>query len=131
MKAIRIVLLCSAVALPQLAMAALPSPQALGTVNAILTFCEAVDPRDVATFQQEWASVQVGSTAKQVSDAQGGSGGYKQAFDLVTAELHQTSRADVASACAVGAQQWRGPTKSQGKGDDKSRKPTGPEKNRR
>jgi hypothetical protein len=122
MKANRILLLCSAVALPQLALAEMPSPQALGTVNAILTFCTAVDPHDAKSFQQEWTSVLSGTTGAQLSKAEGGSA-YKQAYDTITGELKKLSGSGVASACAVGAAQWRGDkVASSGKDkDDKSR----------
>ena len=117
MKANRLLLLCSAVVLPQLALAELPSPRALGTVNAILTFCTAVDPHDAKSFQREWKSVLSGTTDAQLGVAEGGSA-YKQAFDSVTGELKKLSGPGVASACATGAAQWRGDSlASSGKGD--------------
>src|SRR5258708_30683700 len=107
MKAISILLLCSAVALPQLALAELPSPQALGTVNAILTFCTAVDPHDAKWFQQEWKSVLGATTDKQLGVTEGGTA-YKKAFDTISGELKKLSGPGVATTCAAGAAQWRG-----------------------
>jgi hypothetical protein len=110
MKAVRTLLLCSAIALPQLAMAELPSSQSLGMVKAILAYCAEVDPRDAASFQQEWASIVGGSTAQTLNVALG-AGGYKQGFDFITGELKQLSKPGVAANCATGAAQWRGPAR--------------------
>jgi hypothetical protein len=97
MKANRILLLCSAVALPQLALADAPSPQALGMVDAILTYCAKVDPKDADSFRAQWASISHGSESLEHS-AQ-----FKQAFDLVDGELEQTSKTASAKTCAAGA----------------------------
>ncbi|SRR5258708_11792460 len=110
MKAVRTLLLCSAIALPQLAMAGLPSPQSLGMVHAILVYCAEVDPRDAATFQQEWTSIVGGSTVQTLNVAVGGSG-YKTGFDFITGELKQLPKPGVAANCATGAAQWRGPVR--------------------
>jgi len=91
-------------------MAELPSSQSLGMVHAILTYCAEVDPRDAASFQQEWTSIVAGSTAQKLSVAEGASG-YKQGFDFITGELKQLSKPGVAANCAAGATQWRGPAR--------------------
>ena len=127
MKANRILLLCSAVALPQLAMADLPSPESLGTVSAILTFCAQMDPHDAKSFQQEWKSVVGGTTDAKLDSAENG-GAYKHSFDTITAELKKLSGPSVASACAVGAASWRGDsvaTSGKGDGDGSSGKGSG------
>jgi hypothetical protein len=103
MKAFCIVLLCGAAALPQLAMAENPSPQALGMVNAILTFCAEVDPRNAQSFQAEWKSLASGTTLGHPSGADS-----QKAFDMIIAELRQVARPTVAQNCAAGATQWNG-----------------------
>jgi hypothetical protein len=105
MKANRFLFVCSAVALPQLAMASLndTDPRGLGTVNAILQFCTQVDPSDAATFRQIWNSIVGGETA-QLNVAEGRSG-YQPAFDQTTGDL-KAAGPDAAKACAVGAVQW-------------------------
>jgi hypothetical protein len=121
MKGIRIFLLCTTVAIPQLAMAGLAetSPQGLGIVRAILTFCTQVDPRDAAAFQTEWDSIVGGATSQQLGGLQATSG-YKQASDTTTAELQKLSKSDATAKCAAGATQWASkaePTPGKG-GDD-------------
>jgi hypothetical protein len=102
-KAFRILLLCGAAALPQLAMAENPDPQALGMVNAILTFCAEVDPRDAQSFQAEWNSLGSGTTLGHPAGADS-----QKAFDMITAQLRLVARPTVAQNCAAGATQWNG-----------------------
>jgi len=124
MKPLRVLLLCAAVALPQLAMAGLAdtSPQGLGIVNAVLKFCTSVDPRDTASFQSEWSSIVGSASTAQVNDLEGNSA-YKQAFDATTSLLEKL-RASASQDCAVGAAQWKGDKHTpSGKGkDDRSPK---------
>jgi len=115
MKAFRILLLCGAAALPQLAMAETPSPQALGMVNAILTFCSDVDPRNAPSFQAEWKSLGSGTTLGHPA-----SGDSQKAFDTITAELRLIARPTVAQNCAAGATQWKG-TAGNDKDDSKDK----------
>jgi hypothetical protein len=113
MKAFRILLLCGAAALPQLATAANPSPQALGMVNAILTFCTEVDPRNAQSFQAEWKSLGSGTTLGHPAG-----GDSQKAFDMITAELKLVTKPTVAQNCAAGATQWNGKSTA-GKDKDK------------
>jgi len=100
-KTSRILFLCSAVALPQLAMADQPTPQALGMEKAILNFCAEVDPRHTASFQTQWKVLSGGVPAQQLASIEGGSA-YKQAYDLITGELGKTSKEHAAATCAAG-----------------------------
>jgi hypothetical protein len=114
MKAFRIVLLCGAAALPHLAMAADPSSQALGMVNAILTFCAEVDPRNAQSFQAEWKTFGSGTALGHPAG-----GDSQKAFDMITAELRLVARPTVAQNCAAGATQFN--AKSTGKDKDKDK----------
>jgi hypothetical protein len=115
MKAFRIVLLCGAAALPQLAMAANPSPQALGMVNAILTFCAEVDPANAQSFQAEWKTFASGTTLGHPAG-----GDSQKAFDMITTQLRLVARPTVAQNCAAGATQWNG-NSTAGKDKDDSK----------
>jgi hypothetical protein len=94
----RVLFLCSVAALPQLAMAGTSSPQALGTVHAILDFCTEVDPRDAASFAAMWRNVSTGQSV--------GGSAYQQSYTLVSNELGQTSRQTSAQTCATGAKSF-------------------------
>ncbi len=99
MKASRILFLCSAVALPHLAMADQTSPQALGTVHAILDYCTQVDPHDAASFQGQWKNLSGGVKLASLE----GNSDYKQAYDLISGELGKISKESGAGTCAAGA----------------------------
>lgn len=109
MKANRILLLCSALALPQLALAGLAdtNPQGLGDVQAVLKFCAEVNPRDAAAFQELWASIVGDSTGKQLDVVEDG-GGFKQGFDSEASDLHKLSRSTADAYCADIAARWNG-----------------------
>jgi hypothetical protein len=109
MKANRILLLCSALALPQLAMADLAdtNPQGLGDIQALLKFCAQVDPRNAAAFQQQWASIVGNSTGKQLDVAEDNSG-FKQGSNATSEVLHKLSRSTAAGICADTAARWDG-----------------------
>jgi hypothetical protein len=109
MKVSRILLLCSAVALPHMAMADLAStnPAGLGDVHALLDFCTKVDPKDAASFQAEWASIIGGASSKQVSGAEGG-GAYQTAYDYLMGVLAKLPKGDVSRICTVSASAWKG-----------------------
>ena len=106
MKASRILILCSAVALPQLAMAELHgSPQALGMVHAILDFCAQADPHDAAVFRAEWRQLVGGAPDGQLGSLVSSSD-YKKGYTLISSELDQrsgTAKAKAATACAADA----------------------------
>jgi hypothetical protein len=82
MKPNRILLLCSAIALPQLAMAdvANTNPAGLGDVHALLAYCAKVDQPNAASFNAEWNNIVGGATAKQLDGVEDGAA-YKQAYD--------------------------------------------------
>jgi hypothetical protein len=83
------------------------NPQALGMAHGILDFCSKVDPKDSATFQQEWATIVAGTSPTQLASFEGSSG-YKSGYDLVTGMLGKLSAQTTASGCAGGAGQWKG-----------------------
>jgi hypothetical protein len=116
MKGFRILLLCGAAALPQLAMAENPSSPALGMVNAILTFCAEVDPGNAQSFQAEWRSFASGTTLGHPAG-----GDSQKAFDMITAELRLVARPTVAKNCAAGAKQWNGKSTGKDKDDPKDK----------
>jgi hypothetical protein len=124
MKGFRILLLCGAAALPQLAMAENPSPQALGMVNAILTFCAEVDPRNAQSFQAQWKTF---GSATTLGHPAGGDS--QKAFDMITAELRLIAKPTVAQNCAAGATQWSGKS-TVGKDKDDSDKDRDNSKNK-
>jgi hypothetical protein len=132
MKAIRILMLCGAVALPQLAMAGVADtdPQGLGMVHAILTYCAQVDPHDAAAFQQQWASIVGNATNKQIGGIEAGSG-YKQGTDLTASLLNQLAKSDGAAKCAAGAAQWKGTAGSEPGHGEGGRNAERPEPTRR
>lgn len=98
MKINRVLLLCSVVALPQLAMASTNSPQSLGTIHAILDFCTEVDPHDSASFEQLWRNVSGGASV--------GGSAYQQSYTQVSNQLGQISRQTAAQTCATGAKSF-------------------------
>jgi hypothetical protein len=116
MKGFRILLLCGAAALPQLAMAANPGPQALGMVNAILTFCAEVDPRNAQSFQAEWKTFGSGTTLGHPAG-----GDSQKAFDMIIAELRLVARPTAAQNCAAGEKQWDGKSTAGKDKDDNDR----------
>jgi len=103
----RILLVCSALALPQVAMAGAAdiNPKSLGIVHAILQFCSQVDSRNAGSFQAEWQSV-VGRTSERKLDTLEEGGAYKQGYDMTMALLKGVSKQDAAASCATGAAQW-------------------------
>ena len=109
MKANRILLLCTALVLPQLAMAdvADTNPQGLGDIQALLKFCARVDPRDAAAFQQQWASIVGTTTGKQINVVEDESG-FKQGSDATTKVLDKLSKSTAAGICADTAARWDG-----------------------
>jgi len=120
MRVKHIALLCSAVALPQLAMAD-PSadPQGLGTVHALLTYCTQVDPGDTPTFQAEWKRIAGGASDQQLGQLEQ-TAAYRQAFDLAIQALNQGSKQAWARACAGDASAWSRKDGSSGQGDGDS-----------
>jgi len=109
MKANPILLLCSALALPQLAMAGLAdtNPRGLGDVQAVLKFCAEVDPRDASAFRELWASIVGDSTGKPL-DVVEDSGAFKEGFDSETGDLHKLSRSTAVAYCGDIAARWNG-----------------------
>ncbi len=108
MKASRILCVCAAVVLPQLAAAedhrgqVNISAQALGIVDAVLNYCTQVDPRDTALFQAQRKSVLNGSSEDAVEGLRG-SRAYRGSYDLIEDALKGVSRSEAAQTCAAGA----------------------------
>ena len=126
MKLSRILVLCSAVALPHLAMADLAStnPAGLGDVHALLDFCSRTDPKDASSFQAEWANILGGAAAAQVSSVEGGTP-YKTAYDGLMGVLNKLPRGDATHICLASATAWKGGGESS---DDSHRHTSGMQK---
>lgn len=108
-------LVCTVVALPQLALAQLNS-SGLGTAHEIYAFCAQLDPADATTFDQQWKSVLGNASSQEVSAAES-SAGYQQAADSTKALLGRIPPSVLAEGCAGGAAQWRqSPASSNGAG---------------
>jgi hypothetical protein len=102
MKASRILLLCSAVALPQLALAnSQVDAQWLGTVEGILDFCVKVDPKDAASFQALRKSADGGTSEHDLTGLRG-TPEYKNGLDTINNALAQVSPQSGAQICAAG-----------------------------
>jgi hypothetical protein len=99
MRLIRILFVCGAVAATQVAMADSPSPQALGSVNAILRFCAEVDARDADRFQAWWQ--QLSGTKTELGDYKGDAA-FQQSYNAVRDLLEKSPRQQAALDCASG-----------------------------
>jgi hypothetical protein len=126
-----IVLLCSAAAVPQLALADLSvtNPAGLGQMHALLDFCSQANPQNSASFQAEWKSI-VGNQASLLAQLEQNSD-YKQQYADLTSELLKLPKGETQTICAVSAAAWNGAVVSDhgdhGK-DDQDSKPSKPNK---
>ncbi len=103
MKVSRILCLCAAVALPQFAAAeSAADAQGMAIVQAVLSFCAKVDPKNAASFQAQERNVVPGGSEKQLESVRE-SGAYKQAFKSITDVLEELPRSAAAQTCAAGA----------------------------
>jgi len=131
MRVRHIVLLCSAIAVPQLALADLSvtNPAGLGQVHALLDFCSQANPQNSASFQAEWKSI-VGNQASLLAQLEQNSA-YKQQYADLTSELLKLPKGQTQTICAVSAAAWNGVVLSEhgdhGK-DDRDLKPAKPDK---
>ena len=89
--------LCSIAALPQLATAGEPSPQILGTAQAVADFCARVDPRDAAQYERLWRTVS-NMPAAQLSSLES-QGGFSQAYQQASSYLAKFSGEDAVAGC--------------------------------
>jgi hypothetical protein len=107
MKPNHILLLCSAIALPQLAMADLAStnPAGLGDVHALLAYCAKVDPANAGSFNAQWNSIVGGATGKQLDSVEDG-GAYKKGYDSLLAVLEKLPKQEAAAICKDTAAKW-------------------------
>jgi len=131
MRICHIVLLCSAAAIPQLALADLSvtNPAGLGQMHALLDFCSQTNPQNSASFQAEWKSI-VGNQASLLAQLEQNSA-YKQQYADLTSELLKLPKGETQTICAVSAAAWNGVVLSEhgehGK-DDRDSKPAKPDK---
>ena len=108
MKASRILCVCAAVVLPQLAAAedhrsqVNISPQALGIVESVLNFCSRVDPHDAASFEAQRKNLLSGSSQDSIEGLRGSSA-YRSSYDMISDALKGISRSEGAQICAAGA----------------------------
>jgi hypothetical protein len=99
MKHHRILCLCAAMALPQIALAELAfTAEALGRVQSTLDFCAEGQPR-AATKYQEQAKILVQGVPKDKVDKVRSTDEYKGAYESAREELGKVSKHDVAEAC--------------------------------
>jgi len=98
MKILRIVCLSALLALPNLALAKLPPPSALGQVEGTLDFCAQVDPQSAAKYQEFKKALVQGEPEKDVAEARK-SGEYKEAYDAIREALGKTPKDDAIKAC--------------------------------
>jgi hypothetical protein len=126
-----IVLLCSAAAVPQLALADLSvtNPAGLGQMHAFLDFCSQTNPQNSTSFQAEWKSI-VGNQASLLAQLEQNSS-YKQQYADLTSELLKLPKVDTQAICAISAAAWNGVVASErgdhGK-DNQDSKPSKPDK---
>jgi hypothetical protein len=126
-----ILILCSAAAMPQLAMADLSvtNPAGLGQMHALLDFCSQANPQNSASFQAEWKSI-VGDQASLLAQLEQNSA-YKQQYAAFTSELLKMPKGQTTAICAVSAAAWNGsavrPDGYHGK-DDRDSTPSKPSK---
>ena len=131
MRICHIVLLCSAAAIPQLALADLSvtNPAGLGQMHALLDFCSQTNPQNSASFQAEWKSI-VGNQASLLAQLEQNSA-YKQQYADLMSELLKLPKGETQTICAVSAAAWNGAVVSEredhGK-DDRDLKPSKPDK---
>jgi hypothetical protein len=109
----RILLLCSAAALPQLASADLSvtNPAGLGQMHALLDFCSQTNPQNSASFQAEWKSI-VGNQASLLAQLEQNSA-YQQQYADLTSELLKLPKGETQTLCAVSAAAWNGAVPSE------------------
>jgi hypothetical protein len=107
MKASRILLLCAAVALPRLVLAANsppsspPGAQWLGTVEGILDFCVKVDPKDASAFRVLKKNTSAGLSEHDLAGVRG-TREYKDSLHMISDELAKVSPQSAAQTCAAG-----------------------------
>ena len=108
MKVRDIILLCSAAALPQLAMADLSvtNPAGLGQMRAFLDFCSQADPQYSASFKAEWQSIVGGQTSLLGKLEQ--SSAYKEQYAEFTSALQKLPPGEGQTICAVLTAVWNG-----------------------
>jgi hypothetical protein len=101
MKVYRILGLCAAMVLPQLALAELPMPvESLGTVEGTLAFCAEVNPQAAAQYNEFTKLLTKDAPAQEVQEARQSSE-YRQAHENIRAELAKTQAADAVKACSA------------------------------
>jgi hypothetical protein len=74
------------------------TPQTLGMVNGILSYCADIDRPDAALYQALLQSV-TGGTSDRSADAAQGSAAYRQSFDEVRDVLSKMPRSSAIALC--------------------------------
>ena len=108
MKALRVVLLCAAAALPQLAQAdlSITDPAGLGVVRAYVNFCTTVDPQNAPAYRTEWLSIVSHSPHSLLVNLEANSN-YWHGYNSTTVKLRKLPAATAVQECAAGAAQWK------------------------
>jgi len=109
MKTGHLLVLCSVIALPQMAMADLAStnPAGLGDVHALLSYCADADPADADSFKAQWKSIVSGASEKALDGVEDGAA-FKASYDTLKHILEKLPRPEVVSICRTTAMAWDG-----------------------
>jgi hypothetical protein len=75
-----------------------PNPQALGTVEAILSSCAHVDPEHASRYQDQVQTLTQGDSNESVVEARR-SEEYKQAYDAAMESISAVAVSDAVKAC--------------------------------
>ena len=100
----RVLCLCMAFVVPQLALADLPvNKQALGQVEGILKFCAQASPQLAKSYEEQAALLIGKASAQELAEARKSSE-YKQAYESIRDQLSKLDKEDATQACSSAAQ---------------------------
>ena len=98
-KIFRLIGAVAAVALPQFALAnSSVSPQALGTVQAVVDYCLRVDPADASRIRAQQTALLKGLSSQTITGLRGSSD-YQQSYELISGLLGKISSHEGAQSC--------------------------------
>jgi len=98
MKVLRVLCLCLAIVVPQIALAELPlSNKTLEQVEGILDFCSQVNPQ-LAKYNEKSRTLVGKASPKDLADARK-SDEYKDAYDAISAELAKVPKERAVDTC--------------------------------
>jgi hypothetical protein len=75
-----------------------PSPQTLGTVEAILGKCADIDPKHAARYHDEVQAVIQNASSESVAETRK-SAAYRQAYDSAAESMSERTESDAIRAC--------------------------------